>query len=83
MRKLFINLVGCSMAAFTLLATACQPDQGEQLPIPNFPEEVTVEVAAGEIYTLTIEPNQAWTVSIPEEANYFTILDNENEVYSS
>ena len=82
MRKLFINLVGCSMAAFALLATACQPDQGEQLPIPNFPEEVTVEVAAGEIYTLTIEPNQAWTVSIPEEANYFTILDNENEVYS-
>ena len=82
MRRLFINLVGCSMAAFALLATSCQPDPGETLPTPNFPEQVTAQVAAGDIYTLAIEPNQDWTVSIPEDATYFTILDNENEVYS-
>ena len=82
MRKLFINAIGCSMAALALLATACQPDQGEMLPTPNFPEQVTAEVAAGEIYTIAIEPNQDWNVSIPEDATYFTILDNENEVYS-
>ena len=82
MRKLFINAIGCSMAALALLATACQPDQGEPLPTPNFPEQVTAEVVAGDIYTIAIEPNQDWTVSIPEDATYFTILDNENEVYS-
>lgn len=70
------------MAALALLATACQPDQGENLPAPNFPEQVTAEVVAGDVYTLTIEPNQDWSVSIPEDATYFTILDNENEVYS-
>lgn len=82
MRRLLINLMGCSVAAFALLATACQPDPKDNLPTPNFPEKVTAEVGAGEIYTITIEPNQDWTVSIPQEATFFTILDNENEVYS-
>ena len=82
MRRFLINLIGCSMAAFALLATACQPTPDDNSIAPNFPEKVTAEVAAGEIYTITIEPNQDWTLTIPEEAAFFTILDNENEVYS-
>lgn len=70
------------MAAFALLAVACTPDTEDKLPTPNFPATINEAVTAGEVYTLTIEPNQAWTVSIPEESTYFTILDNENEVYS-
>lgn len=83
MRRLFTNLISYAVVAFTLLGTACTPDDTEdKLPTPNFPTAVTAEVSAGEIYTLTIEPNQPWTISIPEESTYFTILDNENEVYS-
>ena len=82
MRRFLIYLIGCSMAAFALLATACQPTPDDNSIAPNFPEKVTAEVAAGEIYTITIEPNQDWTLTIPEEAAFFTILDNENEVYS-
>lgn len=82
MRKLFTNLFGYAVAAVALLGVACAPDPEDKLPTPNFPETITAEVAAGEIYTISIEPNQPWTLSIPEEATYFTILDNENEVYS-
>ncbi len=82
MRRFFTNLCGCAMAVFALLGTACTPDTEDKLPTPNFPAAITNEVSAGEIYALAIEPNQPWTVSIPEDATYFTILDNENEVYS-
>ncbi len=82
MRKLFTTLFGYTVAALALFGTACTPDTEEKLPIPNFPAAITANVSAGDIYTLTIEPNQAWTLSIPEYATYFTILDNENEVYS-
>lgn len=82
MKRFFTNLVCCAVAAFALLGVACTPEPEDKLPTPNFPAAVNTEVAAGEIYTLTIEPNQAWKLSIPEDATYFTILDNENEVYS-
>ncbi len=81
MRRFFTKLAGCTAVALTLFAASCTPD-GPEVVTPNFPAPVTEEVVAGEIYTLTIEPNQAWTISIPEDAIYFTILDNENEVYS-
>ena len=74
MRRLLINLIGCSMAAFALLATACQPTPDDNSIAPNFPEKETAEVAAGEIYTITNEPNQDWTLTIPEEATFFTIF---------
>ena len=82
MRSIFTNLAGYAVAVVALLGVACAPDPEEKLPTPNFPAVTNAEVTAGEIYTLSIEPNQAWTVSIPEESTYFTILDNENEVYS-
>ena len=82
MKRFFTNLTGCAMAVFALLSVACTPEPEEKLPTPNFPTAVNAEVVAGEVYSIAIEPNQAWTVSIPEEATYFTILDNENEVYS-
>ena len=82
MRRLFTNVLGCAVAAFALLGVACTQEPEEKLPTPNFPAVVNAEVTAGEVYTLAIEPNQAWTISIPEESTYFTILDNENEVYS-
>ncbi|MBQ3260350.1 MAG: hypothetical protein IJA66_04580 [Alistipes sp.] len=82
MRRLFTNLFACATMALALVATSCTTDPEDKLPVPNFPATVNENVTAGEIYTLSIEPNQAWTISIPEESTYFTILDNDNEVYS-
>ncbi|MBQ2703154.1 MAG: hypothetical protein IJF63_04765, partial [Alistipes sp.] len=68
MRRLFTNVLGCAVAAFALLGVACTQEPEEKLPTPNFPAVVNAEVTAGEVYTLAIEPNQAWTISIPEES---------------
>ncbi len=64
-----------------------EPDPGQDGPNPpvvepNFPSLVTDAVDAGEIYTLTIEPNMDWVVSVPTEtATYFQILDNGSQRY--
>lgn len=83
MRKLFFNVLGCAVAALSLIATSCTPDKGGDTQLPNFPTAVTAEVEAGSTYTLSIKPNMAWSVSIPDEAvAYFSILDGDAEVYS-
>ncbi len=83
MKRFLTNLIGCAVATFSLLATACTPDDSEKNRVPNFPTAVTAEVEAGSTYTLSIKPNMAWSVSIPDEAvAYFSILDGDAEVYS-
>ena len=50
---------------------------------PQWPEAIEADVLAGETYTLTIEPNVDWVLSIPESmAAYFQIQDGENQVYT-
>ena len=85
------------MLAASVLFAACEKDPidegngdgngggGDDTPTvvePLFPEMVEAEVLAGSEYTLTIEPNLAWEVSVPEAtATYFQIKDGENLVY--
>lgn len=85
------------MLAASVLFAACEKDPidegngdgngggGDDTPTvvePLFPEMVEADVLAGSEYTLTIEPNLAWEVSVPEAtATYFQIKDGENLVY--
>lgn len=83
------------MLAASVLFAACEDapvnggddngNGGEDTPSvvePIFPEVVEAEVVGGSEYTLTIAPNVAWEVSVPEAtANYFQIKDGENLVY--
>ncbi|MBQ9137868.1 MAG: hypothetical protein IJX65_04440 [Alistipes sp.] len=58
------------------------PDDKPQVESPAFPEAVTDNVVAGSEYTLTIEPNMAWEVSVPEAtAAYFQLRSGDNLVY--
>ena len=83
MRKHLFSILGCAVAAFSLLATSCTQDNGSDNKVPIFPTAVTADVEAGSTYTISIEPNMDWSVSIPDEAAaYFSILDNNTEVYS-
>lgn len=71
------------MASVALLSTLfCSCSEDEELTAPHFPEQVTATVAAGDIYTLHIEPNTAWTLSLSTEtATYFYLLDEGSKVY--
>lgn len=85
--KKFFSLASLLLAA-SILFTACGGDTtegGEQnTPLePLFPAVVTATVAPASEYTLTIEPNMAWEVSVPEStAAYFHIKSGDNAVYT-
>ena len=80
------------MLAATLLFAACKTDStggnegNEPTPDaggPQFPTAVSDTVTPGSEYTLTINPNMAWEVSVPEAtAAYFQIKDGDNMVYT-
>ena len=84
--KKFFSLASLLLAA-SILFTACggnTTEGGEQnTPLePLFPTAVTATVAPASEYTLTIEPNLAWEVSVPEStAAYFHIKSGDNAVY--
>ena len=64
------------------LMVACSEDETTPEVAPEFPAANTVEVAAGEVYTFTIEPNTTWTLALTDASvNFFTLLDGESEVY--
>ena len=92
--KKFFSLASLMLAA-TMLFVACgtdpvdtPTDKPTPTPTPDveepaFPEAVTATVAPGSEYTLTIEPNMAWEVSVPEAtAAYFHIKNGDNAVYT-
>lgn len=55
------------LAGACLAAASCSDsDEDTKLPSPNFPEAVSATIEAGGTYTLEIEPNQNWEVSIPD-----------------
>lgn len=93
MKKIF-SLASLVLAA-SMFIVACGTDPvdnptDEPTPTPTpdveepaFPEAVTATVAPGSEYTLAIEPNMAWEVSVPEAtAAYFHIKSGENAVYT-
>ena len=87
MKSLF--KISSLLLAVTALFAACQTTPNEesgsagQTDQPQFPTAVTDVVAPGSEYTLTINPNMAWEVSVPEAtAAYFQIKDGDNLVYT-
>lgn len=88
MKRHFLHLATMLLAGAGLVMASCSDsdtDDGKKLPEPNFPQQVTKTVAAGESYQIDISPNQDWTVSVPkdgESAKWFWIVDGEHTVYS-
>lgn len=95
MKNLF-RLMGTALMA-SLLFASCEkdpidepndnenptPEPTPEVVEPNFPEHVAATVMPGSEYSLTIEPNMAWEVTVPEAtAAYFQIKDGENKVYT-
>lgn len=67
MKKILAILCGV-----TMMFAACTPGGGEEPATPNFPEETTAEVLAGDHYDLKFAANMAWTVSL--ENDYYATL---------
>ena len=67
MKKILAILCGV-----TMMFAACTPGGGEEPTTPNFPEETTAEVLAGDHYDLKFAANMAWTVSL--ENDYYATL---------
>lgn len=71
----------CSLMCVCALFTACSDDD---VIAPEFPTSKLVKnVQAGEVVTISINPNLDWEISINEnEATYFQLLDGSNAVYN-
>lgn len=89
MKKAFKHLFMMLAATMSLTFVACSSDSTEEVAgpngggeEPNFPTKVVEAVEAGEVFTLQIEPNMDWVVTVPTEtATYFQILDGGNLRY--
>ena len=71
MKKIFAILCGV-----TMMFAACTTPEGGEGVEPIFPQAVTAEVLAGDMYTLTFDANTAWTVSL--ENDYYAQLSYNN-----
>lgn len=70
-----------SLVAVVALLCGCSDDP--EPVTPRFPETVTATVSAGDVYTLHIEPNTAWSVAISSDAaTYFHLLEEGSKVYT-
>ena len=83
MKRLFKNLI--PMAMLAVLPAACTTEK--ETVTGNFPDLVSgvfnLDEDGGNILTVSIEPNMAWTVSIPaESSSEFGIVDGESVVTS-
>lgn len=75
MKKVFIAVISM-MAVAVLLPAACT--KTEEAPEPNFPEARTlwIDLDEGNTVTLSLNPNQAWTVSIPASSSDYWAIQN-------
>lgn len=95
MKNLF-KLMGTALMA-SLLFASCEkdpidepnenqkpnPEPTPEVVEPKFPEHIAATVMPGSEYSLTIQPNMAWEVTVPEAtAAYFQIKDGDNKVYT-
>ena len=82
MKRIIYNCIGLlSMAVVMFAGVSCN----EETPIdntPKFPELVTDnDVVPGSELTLTIQPNMAWSISVPKECyEWFKIQDGKFKV---
>ena len=76
-KNIFRQITALLMMALAVVATGCEEPEPEPTPVtPNFPTKVEKVVKSGEVYTLSINPNMDWKVSIPTEAaQYFSLVD--------
>ena len=84
MKRHYLHLVMSLLAGACLAAASCSDsDEDTKLPSPNFPEAVSATIEAGGTYTLEIEPNQNWEVSVPTAtAAWFWIQDETQKVWT-
>lgn len=81
MKNRILNTSFVLIMSMMLTLVGCQEPTVE--PTPVFPEKVSAVVEAGEQYEFTIDPNMAWTLSIPTEvATFFKFIVGESERYS-
>lgn len=79
--RIFSTLALVATALMSVVCTSCE--EPEEAITPAFPEKVVANVEAGELYTLTIEPNMDWKVKVPTEAAaYFCIMEGMSSRYS-
>ncbi|MCD8275676.1 MAG: hypothetical protein LUC96_11985 [Alistipes sp.] len=84
MKRHYLHLVMSLLAGACLAAASCSDsDKDIKAPSPNFPEAVSPTIGAGETYTIEIDPNQDWEVSIPTAtAAWFWIEDETQKVWT-
>ncbi len=92
MKKSLLRYAATMMAAMSLIGfVGCSSSDDVENPDdkkpvvekPNFPALVEGYITSGGEYTLTIEPNMDWKVSVPTAtANLFWIQDGEHVRYS-
>lgn len=76
MKKYFLHLA-VALLATTGLATSCTDSDDETPPVqPNFPEAFAEDILPNDSYTFYIEPNQNWSVSIPDSSREWFALDD-------
>lgn len=79
--KNLLKALAIAAAAALALVGCKEPD--EPILTPSFPEKIVANVAAGEVFEMTIEPNMKWTLKIPTEvATYFKFIVGESERYT-
>lgn len=83
MKKTLYNILNVMVvAAACMMTVACEEKPAPVEKIPVFPELVTNhDVVPGEELTLTIQPNMAWSISIPKESyQWFKILNGKSKL---
>lgn len=86
MKKYFTNLA-IALSVFAGLAMiACSDDDAEPTPVtPEFPALVESAITADTPFSMTVQPNMEWTVSIPttgDSAQWFYIQDGSQKVFT-
>lgn len=80
-RSLFIAGV-LALASLMLTLNGCKEPE-EPILTPSFPEKIVANVAAGQEFKFTIEPNMQWSLKIPSEvATYFKFIVGSSERYT-
>ena len=86
MKKTIYRLSSVLFSAAMLFLTACEKENNQEgqggNDTPAFPELVTMnDIEPGSTLTLTIQPNEVWTLSIPVESyEWFKILDGKFKI---
>ena len=83
MKKTLYNILSVMAVAVACFVTvACEEKPAPVETTPVFPELVTNhDVVPGEELTLTIQPNMAWSISIPKESyQWFKILNGKSKL---